>query len=333
MRLQNWSAPGLTLRSRVVMGLLESIWRPFTYVVPEGRLGAKVSRTIIQAGMSLASPPVPGSTFEPVAIALADNLTVRGEWVRGPFAARNDGVILYVHGSGYAVCSSRTHRGLTSQISAGSGLPVFSIDYRLAPSFRFPAAQDDVRAAWDWLLAEGHDPGRTVVAGDSAGGHLALTLALELTRGREPLPAAVVALSPVIDLNLTAGLVRDRIEHDPFASAVVARRTVGAYAAADDLRSERLRIQFDDLNAFPPTLVHSGSREMLAADGTELVRRMRGAGFSVEHRVWPGLMHVFQAMTGLMPEGAEALAEIADFITLHVPRASGRLDLKVVTSA
>jgi acetyl esterase/lipase len=282
--------------------------------------------------MSLASPPVVGSTFDRVEETTADNLTVRGEWVRAPLAQREDGVVLYLHGSGYAVCSSRTHRGLTSQISAGTGLPIFSIDYRLAPTAQFPAAQDDVRVAWDWLIAQGHDPSRIVVAGDSAGGHLALTLVLELAREGAEVPAAIVALSPVVDLSMAAGLVRDRIEHDPFASARVARRTVGGYVR-EEWGNERLRIEFDDLDGFPPTLVHAGSREMLAADCTELVRRLSGAGFDVEYRVWPGLMHVFQAMTRVMPESKAALAEISAFIGLQLPGTSARPDLKVVAIA
>lgn len=92
-----------------------------------------------------------------------------------------------------------------------------------------------------------------------------------------------------------------------------------AYADDAALADEGLRITFEDLAAFPPTLVHSGSREMLAADCTELARRIRAAGFHVEHRVWPGLMHVFQAMTAVIPESAAALDHIADFITTHLP--------------
>ena len=93
----------------------------------------------------------------------------RGEWVRGPGAEREDGVVLYVHGSAYTICSARTHRGITTRLSAKTGLPVFACDYRLAPNHRFPAAADDVRAAYDWLINEGHDPERIVLAGDSAG--------------------------------------------------------------------------------------------------------------------------------------------------------------------
>jgi acetyl esterase/lipase len=307
------------------MAVLEGVWRPLTYVLPAGSRGAKVSRSVVRAAMAVASPRVRGTAIERIEEPVGGAL-VRGEWVRAPGTTRTDAVVLYIHGSGYAICSSRTHRGLTSRISAATGLPVFSIDYRLAPSARFPAAQDDVRAAWNWLVAHGHDPARIVVAGDSAGGHLAITLTLELARGGDTLPVALVALSPVIDLSLASGLVRDRIEHDPFASARVAQRTVARYATEIDQRHDRLRVTFDDLDTFPPTLVHAGSREMLATDSTELVRRITGAGFPLEYRVWPGMMHVFQAMTALIPESRAALDEIAAFIGRNLPDASALAD-------
>ncbi|WP_290851034.1 alpha/beta hydrolase [Gordonia sp. (in: high G+C Gram-positive bacteria)] len=253
--------------------------------------------------------------------------TVRGEWVRTSRVTRSDGAVLYLHGSGYVVCSSRTHRGLTSQIADRTGLPVFSIDYRLAPSARFPAASDDARAAWDWLLAKGHDPARVVVAGDSAGGHLALLLALQLAREGEPLPAALVTLSPLVDTTLRGGTIRDRIERDPFAAAAVAQRALGGYFD-HPAAHHAARIDFTDVDCFPPTLVHNGSREMLAGDCTELTRRLRAAGFEAKHRVWPGLMHVFQAMTAVFPESDAALSDIAEFITGRLPTTTGHRDLE-----
>src|SRR5690606_26754948 len=119
-------------------------------------------------------------------------------------------------------CSARTHRGLTTKLSAKTGLPVFSCDYRLAPTNQFPSAADDVRAAYDWLVREGHDPARIVVAGDSAGGHLAVDLVLELTReGRTP-PAALIAFSPVLDLTMGLAAGRERMRRDPMTSAAKA---------------------------------------------------------------------------------------------------------------
>lgn len=300
-----------------------STWLPYSRLVPDHPAFVRVTRGLVARGMAIGSPIAPGSVIERVEVAATTGPTVRGEWVRNG-DTRTDAAVLYIHGSGYVVCSSRTHRGLTSRISAGTGLPVFSIDYRLAPTHRYPAAQEDVRAAWDWLVAEGFDPAHLVVAGDSAGGHLAVTLCLELAREARALPAGLVALSPVIDLSLRAAGVRDRIERDPFANATRARRAVARYADVEAQRHPGLRIAFDDIDAFPPTLVQAGSREMLAADGTELVRRLRASGFPAEHQVWPGQMHVFQAMTAVLPESRAALAEINRFIEVHLPAARRR---------
>lgn len=325
MRLHNWQPPGISRRSRVAIGLIGATWRPLTFVIPPSRAGVRAMRALIAGALSVTSPPVRGTDFVRVDEQVGNGLVVRGSWVRAPGTSRADDAILYIHGSGYAICSSETHRGLTSHLSAATGLPVFSIDYRLSPTHRYPAAPQDVRGAWEWLIANGRDPARIVVAGDSAGGHLAITLALELARAGEPLPAAVVALSPILDLSMTAAIPRDRIERDPFAAAVVARKLLLTYADAEAQRDEGLRIDFRGVHAFPPVLIHAGSREMLGADCTELARRIRGAGFEVEHRVWPGQMHVFQAMTVVFPESHVAIADIARFVATHLPVAKSNL--------
>lgn len=329
MRLQNWGAPGQSAQSRALNAFLGSTWRPLSMLIPDSPAGVRFTRGLLARGLALGSPLARDAVIERVEATDAAGPIIRGEWVRTG-ACREDAAVLYIHGSGYVVCSRRTHRGLTSRISEEAGIPVFSIDYRLAPTHRYPAAQQDVRAAWDWLIAQGYDASRIVIAGDSAGGHLAITLCLELVRGRSPLPAAIAALSPVLDLSLRNAEHRDLIERDPFASAARGRRAMAHYADEDAQRHEGLRIEFDDIHAFPPTLVHAGSREMLAADGTELVRRLRQAGFEAEHQVWPGQMHVFQAMA-VLPESRVALAEVGRFIRAHTPVTAKRR-LKAVSA-
>lgn len=110
------------------------------------------------------SPVVPDVRVEPV------SMPVSGEWVRAPAAKDGAGVVLVLHGSGYLLCSSRTHRGFASYLSQYSSMPAFVNNYRLAPNHPFPAAEDDAMAAYRWLHAQGHDPRKVVVAGDSAGG-------------------------------------------------------------------------------------------------------------------------------------------------------------------
>ncbi|MDL4821820.1 alpha/beta hydrolase [Actinomadura opuntiae] len=253
-------------------------------------------------------PAVPGSRITGVRAP-------RGEWVRGPGVGRDDTVILYLHGSAYLLCSARTHRGLTSRLSAATGLPVFACDYRLAPEHRFPYAAADVRQAYDWLRQTcGYDADRIVVAGDSAGGHLAVDLALQLERDGLPGLAALVLFSPLIDLSLQPAERRERIRRDPMISAATARRLVGQYIRDADPESPRLVLAPQAGERMPPTLVQAGGAEMLAADAEHLAEVITAGGGRCELQIWPGQMHVFHALPRIIPESRAALSEAAAFV-------------------
>ncbi len=282
--------------------------RPIASAVPANRAGIAFSRGFIATSLWLASPPLKGSRIEP---------GIRGEWVRAPEVVDGDSVVLYVHGSGYALCSARTHRGLTTRVSAGTGLPVFACEYRLAPRHRFPNAADDVRAAYDRLVAQGYE--RILVAGDSAGGHLAVDLAAQLIRERKAPPAALALFSPLFDVTFSLAAQRERMSPDPMISAAAAARLVGLYTVDADPGSTRLRFAFDDIKGFPPTIIQAGGREMLAADAIELARALRRAGADCELDVVPGQMHVFQALTRFIPEAAPAMERACRFLTDNLP--------------
>lgn len=333
MRLHNGVATAGSLRSQAAAAVASVTLRPLTTVVPANRAGVLFSRRLVAAGLAVLDPPLRGSRFVRVARPVGPGPGVRGEWVRAPGATRDDGVILYVHGSAYAICSSRTHRGITTRLSAKTGLPVFSCDYRLAPSHRFPCAADDVRAAYDWLLGEGHDPARIVLAGDSAGGHLAVDLTVELIRaGRVP-PAALALFSPLLDVSMVGAELRERMRPDPMISAARAARLVGLYVAHHDPSAPRLTFSFDGLHGFPPTLVQAGGREMLAADAVELARRLQAVGAACELEVWPGQMHVFQALSRVVPEGERALDRAAGFLLGRLDAAEHHSQLALVKEA
>ncbi len=288
--------------------LTSAFVRPIANAIPANRAGIRFSRAFIATSLWLASPPLKGSRVEP---------GVHGEWVRGPEVTDADSVVLYLHGSGYALCSARTHRGLTTRVSAGTGLPVFACEYRLAPRHRFPGAADDVRAAYDRLVGQGYR--RILVAGDSAGGHLAVDLAAQLIReNREP-PAALALFSPLFDVTFSMAAERERMRRDPMISAAAAARLVGLYTVDADLASARLRFAFDDLNGFPPTIIQAGGLEMLAADAIELARALRRTGADCELDVVPGQMHVFQALTRFIPEAAPAMERACRFLTENLP--------------
>lgn len=313
MRLQNDLRRARLTRSGAAAAIIAVTLRPFSSLIPGNRSGVLLSRWLVAGGLRLAGPPLPGSRIRPLR-----ETGVRGEWVHGPGATRDDAVVFYLHGSGYALCSARTHRGLTTRVSAGTGLPVFACNYRLAPRHRFPSAADDVRAAYDWL-AERVAPDRVLVAGDSAGGHLAVDLTLQLLREKRVPPAALALFSPLFDVTFSLAAERERLRRDPMISAAAAARLLGLYTKGADLGSPRLRLAADGVDRFPPTLIQAGGREMLAADAVELAEMLRDAGSACELDVVPGQMHVFQALPRVIPEGRAALRRAGDFLTSHAP--------------
>lgn len=317
MRHQRGRAPSDTrasVRTRLLSRTTSVTIRPLTTVIPLTDRGVRLSRRIVAGSLAAFGPTVPGSSIRTVRES-AEDVEIRGEWVRAPGADREDAVILYLHGSAYMLASARTHRGLTSRLSAKTGLPVFACDYRLAPRHRFPLAADDVRAAFRWLLDQGFAADRIVVAGDSAGGHLAVDLSLELCRAGQKGPAALALFSPLIDLTLRQAVRRERqVGRDPMISAARALRLVQLYVRDADPDDPRLAFTLGDADVLPPTFVQAGGAEMLAADAEHLARLIRDAGGRCELEVWPDQMHVFQALPKLVPEAEHAIGQAAAFI-------------------
>ena len=272
--------------------------------------------------MGTFGPQLAGTRVDQVDTVLPDGRRVKGEWVYGPRtptsqAARSSidaGAIYFVHGSGYAVCSPKTHRRLTSWLSSLTGLPVFSIDYRLAPRYRFPAAADDVRAGWDWLVEIcGVRTKQIVVAGDSAGGHLIVDMLLQREVAANP-PAAAVLFSPLFDITFGLCLARERIRPDPAVRVADAVRLVSLYHSGVDPAHPRLKLDVAGGPTLPPTLIQAGGAEMLQDDARQLAAEIRAAGGRCELQVWPHQGHVFQALPRITPDAAKAMAYIAKFI-------------------
>ncbi len=289
--------------------------RPLTTVIPLNRAGVVLSRGIVAGSLAAFSPRLAGTGIELVDERTADARRVRGEWVRAPGAVRDDAVILYIHGSGYVICSPRTHRGLTSRLSAYTGLAVFSSDYRLAPKHRFPSAADDVSAAFGWLLEQGYAAERIIIAGDSAGGHLAVDLTLELGREGHPAPGALVLFSPLYDTTFTLAAGQERLRPDPMISAKQARKLLDLYTNGVDPVHRRLALATADAEDLPPMLIQAGGAEMLSADARQLAADVVATGGRCELEIWPDQMHVFQALPALIPESKRALRRAAAFIS------------------
>lgn len=284
-----------------------------TALPPERAWGLWASRQIVARVMDAFGPSLAETRVEHIDVRMPDGRRVIGEWVYGAGVTRGGSAIYYVHGSGYALCSPRTHRRLTSWVSRLTGVPVFCIDYRLAPKHRFPAAADDVRAGWDWLRDQhGVAPERMVIAGDSAGGHLAVDLLLQPDVTH---PAAMVLMSPLIDLTFERSRIRETLRRDPAIRVRDAERLVGLYCAGTDLTHPRLTLDVERGRLLPPTLIQAGGAEMLVADSRGLAADISAAGGECELQVWPDQVHVFQALPRLTPEAAPAMRKVASYVS------------------
>lgn len=235
------------------------------------------------------------------------------EWLR-PRDYGGHGTMLYFHGGGYVMGSHRSHRGAVAKFVAGSGTPALVFDYRLAPEHPYPAALDDALAAWEWLLAQGQDPARTVFVGDSAGGGLLLAALLALRQEGRPLPAAAVTLSPWTDLTSSGDSYRDG---DPLAPDGCWEVFSRYYAGARDRRDPLISPLYGDLRGLPPQLIHVGGAEAMRDDSTRFAEKARAAGVEVRLEVGEGLFHCYPALAPLFPEATAALADCCAFIRRH----------------
>jgi epsilon-lactone hydrolase len=236
---------------------------------------------------------------------------VSGEWVEGP--AETKTVLLYLHGGGYFACSAQSHRPITVGFAL-HGFRVLAPDYRLAPENQFPAAVDDAVAAYRGLLAEGHSPGSIVVAGDSAGGGLTLSLLLALREAGTPLPAGAALFSPWTDLAATGDSVRTNADRCAMFNGPDIGPSARYYLGATDPRNPLASPLYADLKGLPPLLIHVGKDEVLRDDSTRLAERAREAGVRVELKVWPVVPHAWQLAPHMIPEARQSLRESAAFL-------------------
>jgi epsilon-lactone hydrolase len=280
---------------------------------------ATLSAAELRAGMeSMAGvlPLLDGATVETV-----DVDGVPSEWVRPAAVAVSDACILYLHGGGYVIGSCNTHRPLASHLATRAGLPVLLVDYRLGPEHVFPAAVDDAITAYTWLLAQGFEPGRIVIAGDSAGGGLTLAMLLALRDRGLPLPALGVPISPWTDLTLSGESMTSMADRDPMVTRDGLQRMADWYVGDSDPTTPLASPLFGELSGLPPLLIHVGEVETLRDDAVRFAALAEAAGVDVTLEVWPEMIHVWHAFGAAVPESDAAVTRVAEFITqrLGVP--------------
>lgn len=272
-------------------------------------------RTGIEAAGQMFGPEQ-GTATEPV-----DAGGVPGEWIIGPDAT-DAATIYYLHGGGHTIGSIASHRGLISRLSKASGARALAIDYGLAPERPYPAGLDDSLAAYRWLLAQGVEPSTVVIAGDSAGGNLALATLLALKDAGDPLPAATVLLSPWTDLEGTGESMVARKDLDPMITPDPLNGVGQMYANGASLRDPLVSPLYGDLASLPPMLIHVGDHEVLLDDSTRLAERAKAAGVDTNLDVWPEMIHVWQFFAPMLPEATEAIGKIGAFIRSHMATAA-----------
>ena len=265
------------------------------------------------ADLARRMPAAPKS----VIITPAEVGGVKGEWVAAPGAdARR--VILYLHGGGYVSGTAASIRDLTWRLSEAARCQVLALDYRLAPEHPFPAAIEDVAAAYRHLLQEGFAPASIAFAGDSAGGGLVYGSLVKLRDDGAPMPAAACSFSAVTDLALTGGTLKTNNEVDPMILVEGLPPVVAWYLGSTPATTPCASPLYADLRGLPPALLQVGSTEVLLDDSRRMAERLRAAGVSADLRIWQDMPHVWQGCGSFLPEARAAIAEAGQFLDSHV---------------
>ena len=235
------------------------------------------------------------------------------QWITAPDVPQ-DRLIIYFHGGAYAACSPTTHQDLISRLSRASGAAALGVDYRLAPEHPFPAAVDDAIAAYNWALGHGFEPSNIVLAGDSAGGGLVLSVLLNARDAGVPLPAAGVCFSPWVDLECTGESMAANDHLDDFIKYGGLSARAESYLSGADPKNPLASALYADLRGLPPLLVHVGSAETLLDDSTRLAALAEEAGVDLTLKIWDDMVHVWQAFASILPEGQQSIDETGAFI-------------------
>lgn len=240
---------------------------------------------------------------------------IPAEWIEAPLAS--SGVILYLHGGAYALGSINSHRQWIARLAGATGRRALAINYRLAPEHPFPAALEDALSAYHWLLDQGSEPAQIFIAGDSAGGGLALAALLALRDGGEPLPAGAICFSPWTDLTLSGASMQGKADLDPILDPDSLRKYAAYYAGDHDLSEPLISPLFAELSGLPPLLIQVGTDEILLDDATRLAERAREAGVSVTLEIGDEMFHVFH-MFSFLPETKKAVESITRFVSANL---------------
>jgi acetyl esterase/lipase len=253
-------------------------------------------------------PLPPDVRTEPV-----DANGVRAEWTQMPEADPTR-VLMFFHGGGYISGSITSHRHMVAQAGREAGTRTLAIGYRLAPEHPFPAALEDAVVAYRFLLAQGFQPEKIAVAGESAGGGLVVAMLVSLRDTGLPLPACVWCSSPWADLAMTGESITTKAAEDPLLSKAYLDELAAAYLHGADPRTPLASPLHADLHGLPPMLIQVGSAEVLLDDAVRLARAAGAAGTKVTLQIWPDMIHAFTLFYQQVAAGRRALAVVGAFL-------------------
>jgi monoterpene epsilon-lactone hydrolase len=264
----------------------------------------------------------PGDRLHPVPDdVLVSDVTAGGvpaHWLTAP-GTDPGRVLLFLHGGGFELGSVRSDGELAARLGRAAGMRVLFPEYRVAPEHPFPAALDDVRAAWHWLRTDqGLSAASLAVAGDSAGGGLAVALLVATRDAGQDLPAAAVLMSPTVDLTSSGASMTERADQDPISTPAMLRQFAADYLAGADPKTPLASPLFASLTGLPPLLIQVGTADLLLSDAERLAAAATHAGVDVTLQIGEGLPHVYQLLLGT-PEAAQATEQIGNFLRARVP--------------
>lgn len=266
-----------------------------------------VQRSLIRKAYMASTPP-PGCRFEQATLG---QIPVTRTLCQHSDPGR---VVLYLHGGAYIIGSPDTHRGITGHLCVSSGASIVAPDYRLAPEHPFPAALEDAKSAYLALLEDGIKAEQITLAGDSAGGGLAIALTMLLRDEGIVLPGAITVFSPWTDLTHSQ-------LHDPVSEPMLQRRWIDKaatlYCADQSRKNPLISPVYGDFRKLPPILIQVGSEEILLNDAQRLCNAARRDGIRVQLDIYNSLWHVFQVHAGQFDRATEALEEAGEFIRQH----------------
>jgi epsilon-lactone hydrolase len=258
------------------------------------------------------SPPAGDIGLEPI-----DANGVAAEWSLAPGSDPSK-VLLFFHGGGYCSGSIVSHRGMVTEAGRAAQARTLAVGYRLAPEHPFPAAIEDARSAYRFLLDQGVAPSKIAIGGDSAGGGLTLALMTSVRDGREPLPACAWLVSPWVDLRMTGASLAEKAAIDPLISKPYLEELASAYLAGADPANPLVSPLNADLAGLPPLLVQVGSAETLLDDAVRIARRAGAADVRVNLEIWPHMIHAWHLWAAQLEAGRRAIASAGAFIRAHL---------------